>query len=217
MVKRRTRIVPQQRKVLRADFAVEEERYQAWIAFVFDRPSTSNGWYFDMDPWPPEFRSGPVETVGLIGKTAARSGIDLRGFNNTQVYHGLNYIFNGACSDLANSFASDEAPVELKVAALRAMKHLYKDCFKARCGPFLGHLSEGSENRLNMFVYMLWDTTPIHYVNRNVGPVNNAIMDVLEFALGLHNDACIESALHGLGQAHLFVSVLSRANHRPLP
>jgi len=187
------------------DFGVSDERYRAWIAHVFDRPTTENGWYFDIDPWPTVFDAGAAETVGLIGRTVARSGIDLLGFDDAQVDHGLNFIFSTACSDYFHSFARPDAPIALKVSAVLAIKRLYKDCFEPRCAPVLGHTSERGGNPLNSIAYMLWDVSPIIYHARDDKSLFSAIAEVLEDALQSSNAACIESALHGLGHAqHYF-------------
>ena len=204
MVSGQTPTAPPQHGVVDLDFGVEDRRYREWITYIFDHRSTPDAWYYDIGPWYPELRARPTETVGLIGKVLARSGIDLHEFDNTQVCHGLTCIFSGTCSDLADNFARDDVPLDLKVAALRAMKNLYKDCLEPRCAPFLGHLDEGPKNPLNTFVYMLWDTNIIQHISRNLFEMNNAIIEVMEFALGLNNDACVESALHGLGHAHLY-------------
>lgn len=181
-----------------AAFAVDEDRYRAWIAHIFDRETIRDRWYFDIYP-APEFGAGPVETVLLIGLTMARSGIDLCDFHEKQVAHGLEYIFDQTASDTIYSFARAEVPVGLKVAAIDAMKHLFRDCLGVRCGPYLGHLSEGKGRPLNGFTYMLWDTTPLLWFDRNDCALFGAALRIMEFALSLSNDACIEGALHGLG------------------
>jgi len=181
------------------DFGVQDELYLEWIAYVFDRPATPKGWYFDLDPEPPKFEATPSEIVGLIGKTMVRSGADLVEFTNAQVDDGLSYIFSEACSRHSDNFGDGTVCLDLKVAAIRAMKHLYKDCFEPRCDSRLGHIGEHSENPLNYMAYMLWDVTPIPYVNRQVPDALAACVEVLEFALHSSNDACIEGAVHGLG------------------
>ena len=184
-----------------APFEVDDARYRDWIAHVFDRETTRDRWYFDIYPVP-DFRAGAVETVSLIGRTVARCGIDLRDFHDKQIAHGLEYIFDQTASDYVYSFASPEVPVGLKVAAVNAMKSLYSDCLGVRCGPYLGHLSEGKGRPLNNFAYMLWDTTPILWFDQNDRELFQAWLGVMDLALGLANDACVESALHGLGHMY---------------
>lgn len=180
------------------DFAVDPARYRAWIAYVFDRPETPNGWYFDLEDRE-QLDGTPSEFMALIGQTMAHAGIDLAGFTNAQVYHGLNYIFSSPCSDHLYIFRHESVPLDLKIAAIRAMKHLYKNCFEQRCDSRLSHLDEGRTNRLNGIAYMLWESPSFLYSNRHLKDVAAAAVEVLEYALYSQNDACIESALHGLG------------------
>ena len=134
----------------------------------------------------------------------AQSGTDLLAFDNSQVYHGLNFIFSTACSDYFHSFARLDAPIALKVSAVLAIKRLYKDCFEPRCAPVLAHTSERGGNPLNSIAYMLWDVAPIIYHARDDDRLFLAIAEVLKDALNSSNAACIESALHGLGHAQSY-------------
>lgn len=197
MVSRRQRKIAMKAGTADLAFGIAPSRYADWIAYVFDRPDT--GWYFDIDRVPFDLPMNPSEFVDLVGLTLTRCGTDLAGFSNAQVKHGLNYFFNGPCSDYVYAFGETDVPLEKKVAAIRAMKHLYKDCLEARCDTGLGHLDESSNNPLNFIAYMLWDVTPIFRQNRQHEVVTAAIVDVLDFALRSRNDACIEGALHGLG------------------
>ncbi len=164
-----TTVVPMTNGIFGAyDFGVQDELYIEWIAYVFDRPTTPKGWYFDLDPEPPKFEATPSEIIGLIGKTMVRSGADLVEFSNAQVDDGLSYIFSEACSRHSDNFGDGTVCLDLKVAAIRAMKHLYKDCFEPRCDSCLGHLGEGTENPLNYIAYMLWDVTSIFSLNRQI-------------------------------------------------
>jgi hypothetical protein len=180
-----------------SEFGVTDRQYLEWITYVFDRDVRPHGSSWDADR-APAFDATPAETVGLIGKTMARSGTDLIGFSNLQVHSGLNYIFQ-PYSGLIQNFTRSDVSLELKIAAIGAMKRLYKDCFEARCDSCLGHLNEG--RGLNVTAYMLWDDTPIGSWARDLPAANAAVMEVLEFALRSPNDACVESALHGLGHS----------------
>ncbi len=184
-------------------FDVDDELYSRWLTYVFDRSPGSSR---------PEFAATPQQLIALIGRTMTRAGTDLAGFDAAQIYSGLCYMFyNQPHSDCARHFGSSAIAREERIAAIRAMKCLYRDCFEARCDSVLKHLDEGTSNKLNSVAYMLWDETPIFYINREDAGIAAAIVEVLDFALSLNNAACIESALHGLGHAALALYGLEHA------
>ncbi|NJD24056.1 MAG: hypothetical protein FIB06_01475 [Betaproteobacteria bacterium] len=181
---------------------IPEARYQAWLAHVFDRPPTPSGWYFDVDD--PNFPGSAGEIVALTARTLTRCGDDLISFTDVQVAHGLSYLFNNACSDTVFAFIDDDVPATDRLAAISAIRWLYRDCLAVRCAPVLGHCDEAGANPLNGFCYMLWDTTPLAWWEGRPEKDRwyEALADVLEYALTIANPACIESALHGLGHLH---------------
>jgi hypothetical protein len=176
---------------------IDEQLYAAWLIFVFDRPVTPAGWYFDLED--KAFAATNSEIVALIEATMIRCGADLSAFNDEQIYYGLQYIFNTACSDVVQAFADGAVPTERKSAAIRAITTLYQDIFAPRCDPVLGHLSEKSHSRLNAACYMLWDTTALTSIAEGNAPLCAAIAEVMACALRSSNIACVESGLHGLG------------------
>ena len=180
-----------------AAFGLDAARYAAWIAYLFDRPETPNGWYFD-EPGDIGFEADARETVSLIGCTMARSGTDLAGFSDAQTYCGLNYMVS-ELFDQGRCFGDPSVSMATRVAAIGGFRKLYADCLSVRCAPVLGHLSETGGTPLNGFAYMLWDTSPIFHLNAHAPEAVAAIVAVLERALASPNVACIESALHGLG------------------
>lgn len=185
-------------------------RYSEWLKYVFDRPVTPNGWYFDSEDT--DFKAEEIEMVALVTHTFENCGTDLAAYTEAQVSHGLTYIFDCACSRVVFALMSDNVPISLRLQAISAIKVLYKNCLGPRCAPVLGHNSEPGGNSLNYICYMLWDASPLSYWERTESPDReifyNAVVDVLEDALNSSNPACIESALHGLG--HILSSHIER-------
>lgn len=176
-------------------------RYAEWLQFVFDRPNTPNGWYFDLEE--PNFTAASNELAALVAHTLENCGRDLAKFSDEQIHHGLNYIFSNSCSDVVFALMDESVPTALRLRAIAAVKILYQDCFNPRCAPVLGHIDEPGSNPLNSICYMLWDTSPLGYwENRpNKDAFYSAVVEVMAETLKLSNSACVESALHGLGHA----------------
>jgi hypothetical protein len=180
-------------------------RYRQWIAHVFDRPEIEGGWYFASDDI--DFAAGDAETVALVAATMQRSGEDLARFSERQVKDGLAFIFNNACSDTVYALMADGVPPEARLAAIASIRTLYADCFERRCAPVLAHLDEPGGNSLNQSCYMLWDVTSLGYWEGHADKdvFYAAVLALLEDVLASHHDACLESALHGLGHLHAHV------------
>jgi hypothetical protein len=184
--------------------------YYEWLKHVFDRPTTKIGWYFDVEN--AHFDADDIELSILIIHTLENCGKDLRAFSNSQINHGLQYIFNNTCSNIVFALISDDVPAEIRLRAIDSIKILYKDCFESRCAPVLGHINELGSNPINEICYMLWDVSPLSWWEEKRSPEReifyNAVIDVLEEALSSNNPACVESALHGLG--HIQSSCIER-------
>lgn len=184
-------------------------RYTEWLKYVFDRPATSNGWYFDIEDLE-AFESEPSELVELVATTFENCGRDLAPYSNEQLRYGLSYIVDSGASDVVFSLMSEHVPAERRLRAIAALKHVYSRIFEPRCEPVLGHTSEPGANALNYTCYMLWDISPLSYWERSPErPIfYRAVCDVLEHALKSPNRACVESGLHGLG--HIYSSYPER-------
>lgn len=177
---------------------VDPQFYDAWIKYVFDRPVTNPQWYFSywQDKPIEEFKATPTELVALLHQTFLRSGTDLTIYNAGQVNDGLNYIFSNSASNIIYALIEADVPEELRIYATAQIKHLYRDCFAKRCTNTLSHLNETGSSALNAICYMLWDISPL-------GSGKTVVFDVMEDALYIPHNACIESGLHGLGhRAH---------------
>ena len=177
-------------------------RYQEWLQFVFDRPVTSQGWYFDLDVL--AFEADDVEIAELVAHTLENCGRDLDHYSHDQIGYGLNYIFSNSCSNVVYSLMNHAVPIPLRLRVIASIEKLYQDCFTPKCLPELGHVGSRGHNMMSFICYMLWDISPLSWwENRPNRPIfYNAIIDVLEIALTSPNPACVESALHGLGHIH---------------
>jgi hypothetical protein len=165
--------------------------YDQRIRSLFDRPDAERERYWESDI---NIKASKEQKVMLIGETFLRCGVDLARFTDRQVCNGLNYMFNNSISDTVYLLCQKGVAEELRINAVRQMKHLYRDCFAKRCSSSLCHLSE-SAGPLNGCCYMLWDVSPLT-------SWQSVVLEVMEDALYVPHDACIESALHGLGHRY---------------
>lgn len=178
--------------------------YGEWIKYVFDRPLTPCGWYFDIEYT--DFEASEEDIAILFVDTMENCGTDLARFSDAQVNFGLHYIFNNSCSNIVFSLMSANVSIELRLLAIGSISALYNNCFAKRCSPVLGYIDEVGANPINEICYVLWDASPLSYWEQepNKDIFYRAVVKVLEKALLSSNPACVESALHGLG--HIYSS-----------
>jgi hypothetical protein len=178
------------------------ERYAEWLTHVFDHEVEETAWYFAGDS--ENFEADPSTVVELITHTMLRAGEDLAVYSDGQVNQGLSYIFRNSCSNIVFSILNEGAPFNKRMAALRSVSSLYKNCFEPRCAPVLGHIDEPGATPLNDNCYMFWDASPLGAWPD--GPeqkeAHRVLFEVMESSLASPNIACVEGSLHGLG--HLY-------------
>jgi hypothetical protein len=175
-------------------------RYQEWIRYVFDHPVKDPQWYFDVDA--PGFEATEEDYAELIRETFSRSGDDLALFSDAQVNRGIWFLASQTGSDFISSLRDGGAPTAKKIAGIRSIYILYRDCFAKRCSESLGHIDEPGASELNPICYMFWDVCPLSYLEdaSERSELEEAVFWVLENTIKLHHRACIEGGLHGLGE-----------------
>ncbi len=175
-------------------------RYREWLDFVFDHEVSEPQWYFDLGA--PCFDATEEEEVELIRETFTRSGGDLKRYSDAQVNQGIWFLVSPAGSDYMFSIRDSNVPSANRVAAIRSIYRLYRDCFAARCSEILGHDDEPGGSALNSICYMFWDVCPISYLENvpDARELEDALFSVLRDTIRIPHRACIEGGLHGLGE-----------------
>ncbi|MCB1521889.1 MAG: hypothetical protein KDJ37_15130 [Hyphomicrobiaceae bacterium] len=170
-------------------------RYEEWLGFIFGRIDEAS------DPWRLmwAFDVSPPELVDLVIATFERSGGDLQPYTDRQVAIGLQAIMFNNFSSVVDVLIGPGITEPQRLALIRSIATLYRECLAERSPPVLGHLSETRSSPLEFPTYMMWDVTPIDVMARETPERLEALVAVLADALSLANDACVESALHGLG------------------
>jgi hypothetical protein len=179
-----------------AALAPTPPKYAEWIDFFFARieRDTDDPWTLDWD-----FKASPSEIADLFEHTMQNCGRDLAAFSDKQLAAGLNGLLFGNYGSVPHILIGAGVSDAQKLDVLRSLKRLYSDCLAKRSPPVLGHINETQSNPLEFVTYMLWDVTPLDSMANRAGDRFDALLDVLSHALRLPNEACVESALHGLG------------------
>ncbi len=170
-------------------------RYGEWLAYIFGR-TTEESDPFQMD-W--IFRAAAGDIADLVQHTFENSGRDLTEYSDRQVSIGLQALLFCNFADFAHTVAGADVSEAQKIAVLRSMEPLYRDCLAVRSPAVLGHRSETDGNPLEFLTYMLWDVSPFDVMAASTAGMSDALVQTLDATLRLPNPACVESALHGLG------------------
>jgi hypothetical protein len=152
----------------------------------------------------PNFKGSDTEIVELFTYTMLTSGTELAKFTAHQVGNGLNVLFNSSLCDVAYRVGHGSTRIEDKIAAIRSMESLYRDCLTPRAPKVLGTLDEKSDcPPLSLICYMLWDVAPLRYWKGvdHAQRLYEAAVDVMAATLLSPNVAVVESGLHGLGHS----------------
>ena len=171
-----------------------------WITHVFDHPLADPAWHWSLDG--PSWAGSPERVTTFIADTFERSGDLLAGFTDAQLNQGFWYLVSNSCSDFMYSLVNFEVPMAARLRALRSFVPLFEQVMAVRCSPHLSHLDEEPSNPLNSACYMWWDMLPIHGQPEAAGrrEFDGEVLRVLPRILSISQDACRESALHGLSE-----------------
>jgi len=178
--------------------------FEDWVKGIFDRPEGAEPWYYDYKKQPPE--PAPAAGAEYLRRLFTESGVLLAGCSSRQLKDGLWYIFDPSNSNEIFCLLDAGLPLAERLKTVESIYLLYENCFLGRCTSALSHLSEARENPLNVFCYMLWDIAPLPATagKTDNAEIDAACLEVMRKALLLPNEACRESALHGLGHAALY-------------
>lgn len=132
--------------------------------------------------------------LGYVTEAFERSADLLGGFSDDELCGGLWFLLSG--SDILPRCLHPEAKESELLAFLKATEALFRDLFDVRCAPALSHLDEEA-TPLNSPCYMWWDLAA--FSPHGPWRLVDGCLDVMQATLALRNDACRESALHGLG------------------
>ena len=180
-------------------------KYYAFIKFLFDRDETlGTDWQFDLetDEELDRLNLSIDEEIIFIGQMLSQYSKDLAHYSDWQIAHGIEYLFNYAMSDYGREICNGDTSIEHRVAIIQALKIFYKECYNERCARVLLHIDEPGSNPLNSFCYMFGDASAVTWNDDYPKEINDAILELMEFIMGLDNVACLESGLHWIGHVY---------------
>lgn len=179
--------------------AQHEPSYEQWIDHVFDHPVTSPEWYWELDSEDGDV-NGELE-VEYLTKLFEQPAFLAKRFEDKQLNQGLWYLL-GCCTQRMYAIRNEEIGLAKRLRLVRSLSSLYELLFSEYCSSTLSQIDEQPSNALNSVCYMMWDMDGgLGYLDEPLDEIDLALLSVLREALQSQNDAVVESALHGLGEA----------------
>lgn len=178
--------------------------YDEWINEIFDHEPVDSfmdiEWSESQEIWDTPER----EKLQFVVELFESSRESLTRFSDAQVAVGLNFLTN-EIEDSFRGIYNVSIPDGERVAAVKSIYSLFRDCLAERCE---NSCTNDSKNPLNSYCYMFWDASQISLYGFAVNPDDRCreelietMIEVLGKTLALPNAACKESALHGLGHS----------------
>lgn len=174
--------------------------FEQWIEWVFDHPVTEPEWYQgeNAERW----TSSTVITIDYITRLFEAAPTYLCVFSDAQASQGLWFLGIGIFCDGLPCLYGEGVLQSQRERCIRSIYTLFEQYFAVRCSSHLSHINEQGASPLNVTCYMWWDFLA-HVADGPEGRIcsdmDSQMLLTMESILRLNSDACIESALHGLG------------------
>jgi len=177
--------------------------FKDWLKWVFDHPVSTPEWYWDDRDklgdiaWREGSAATEIKFMTRLFEAPTRC---LTNLSDAQANQGLWFLTGDSCMNCLAHLLDESVAWTERQHCIHSTLTLFTTYFSERCSPHLSHLSE-SDNPLNLSCYMWWDHlhTDSRLKEPSTATVNAEIVAVMGQTLDLSNNACRESALHGLG------------------
>lgn len=180
--------------------------FEEWVKWVFDHPVTKPEWYWsDESEWWVWLDEHPEQVVDFMTLLFGNPRSYLRKYSDAQLNQGLWLLADPSCSNHMFALLKESVSWEARRQCLRSFYTLFANLFAIRCPSYLLHLAAHKTeppSPLNLICYMWWDLVPLHGVHKAIDQECMAV--IRKILLTISNEACIESALHGLGHWHVY-------------
>lgn len=169
------------------------------ISFLLLRNDSDFEWYYKDDFWDPEFDNNKM--VGFISEFYSRVTKISKDHSQSSIYHALNYTVNTTCGHLGYLISNEAIEAERRVELVDSMFILFRDYFNSECANTSIRNKVGFNQTINMVCYMWWELVSWQGIpyRHDMKSIDESILKCLENILRLDNEACKESAIHGLG------------------
>lgn len=179
---------------------------QVWIDHVFDHPVSNPPWYWRADAMATsigteEWPEAPETIVAHIAETFEHSGKLLSRFSDDQLNQGFWYLFYQGPPDFMGTLLDERVPLGCRLRALRSFAPLFEQVMAQRCSSHLSHLDEKGASSLNAACYMWFDVVLDRFDPERLiqAQLETDLIGILRVILAIPQDACRESAFHGIG------------------
>lgn len=180
--------------------------FEAWIEWLFDREDSERSWWWDDYDKEWDFEENHEAIVEYLTKLFCEPKFLFDRYSRNQINNGFSYMISNSCSNTMYSLLDVKVPWKKREACFRGISTLFKKLFAKVYTDDLGHLSREGDSP-TFACYMWWDVIPIYarMGHPEQDLINDVVIEVLRQILQIDSEACMESALHGLGHWQLYL------------
>lgn len=132
--------------------------YDDWLVHIFAHDDPD--WHRDRDAPVWNCEANPRRTVEYVTRAWSDGDALIARFTPNQIGQGVDYLANGMLSNHFGAVLDRSVPFDDRVACIRSVGALYRDCFARICAPVPSHHRSSAPancGRANMICYMFWD------------------------------------------------------------
>ncbi|MGD1018592.1 MAG: hypothetical protein ABSA12_04660 [Verrucomicrobiia bacterium] len=182
------------------DSQANDGGFEGWVKWVFDHPVTEPEWYESENA--EHWTASPVVIVDYITRLFEEAPTLLSAYSDAQAAQGLWFLGIGIFCDGVPSIYREAVLRSQRERCIRSIYNLFEKYFAIKCSSHLSNIDEQGANPLNVVCYMWWDFLS-HEAQDPEGRIGTDmdadVLSTMQRILHLNQDACVESALHGLG------------------
>jgi hypothetical protein len=168
--------------------------YPEWKKAIFDHPPGTDPVRFEH---PLEFYELPA-LIAFDYIDRVLIDPDVHTYTKEQIGIGLQTLFDNSCSNLPFLYVND-CDEPRRLTGIANLIHLYRHYFERYCTAPVTRIGyDVADGQIGYLCHMFWDLFVL-YPGNATAPMQRAAINVMKSALTSPVDACLASAIHGLG------------------
>jgi RpiB/LacA/LacB family sugar-phosphate isomerase len=192
------------RRVVLIRRVVDHLTFDEWIKETFKHDEKGSLYWSarETDPIYWDVTGHPATALEYLARLYENASEVLSLYTDQQIGNGLTFLLE---SPIHSLLWREDVAFEIRMRVIHAIFALFEQFFAIKCGDRTTHYTGDAKfSPINDVCFMWWDLFPWHGAAQtpHQEAVFTALLSVIVKCLKLDSLACVESALHGLGEYH---------------